>query len=205
MFWYNQSYFSQLMRSYKILKLFDIYDPHSFIREYILDNVYIGLLMHIIFYVAVWFATTVIRKLEKFNMEKQKILDENRGRREEVAVLKNKKTEYQDTVIKEVQKMETKVAEIMEKIAELNKNIEKYESAGRSFESSAGDVADRKAELLSPATEGCVSWFKILEPSFPPPQPPPRKYGIFVSRPPGQRRPPPSAASATLPPKIGLK
>ncbi|KZC07650.1 hypothetical protein WN55_08422 [Dufourea novaeangliae] len=105
--------------------------------------------------------------------------------------------------------METKVAEIMEKIAELNKNIEKYESAGRSFESSAGDVADRKAELLSPATEGCGTApfedLKILEPSFPPPQPPPRKYGIFVSRPPGQRRPPPSAASATLPPKIGLK
>lgn len=31
----------------------------SFIRAYVLDNVYICVLMHILFYVALWYATTV--------------------------------------------------------------------------------------------------------------------------------------------------
>lgn len=37
----------------------------SFIRAYVLDNVYICVLMHILFYVALWYATTVSRS-DKF-------------------------------------------------------------------------------------------------------------------------------------------
>lgn len=33
--------------------------PQSFIRVYVLDNVYVCILVHILFYVALWYATTV--------------------------------------------------------------------------------------------------------------------------------------------------
>lgn len=34
-------------------------DRQSFIRAYVLDNVYVCVLMHILFYAALWYATTV--------------------------------------------------------------------------------------------------------------------------------------------------
>ncbi|XP_046143730.1 uncharacterized protein LOC114882932 isoform X2 [Osmia bicornis bicornis] len=185
MFAQRQSYFYRLTRSYPILKLVDIYDRQSFIRAYVLDNVYVCILMHILFYLALWFATTVIKKMEKSNKEMLKIMGENRTKLQDVTALKDKKSEYDEVVVKV------------------------YKLCGKSGEISAGDVADRKAKLAEniEGRTGSLENLKILEPSFPPPlppEPPPRKYGIFVTRPPGQRRAP-TVAPATAPTKLGFK
>lgn len=193
---------------------------------YVLDNVYVCILVHILFYVALWYATTVIRKMEKANKEMLKIMEQNRMRLEDVVALKDKKTEYDEAVVKvketqrltsqeledEMQRLSAELINAEDKLLELEKVVKKYISGGESCKSSAGDVADRENERAGPCFgEGrtvSLENLKILEPSFPPPQPPeppPRKYGIFVSRPPGQRRPPPAASAATAPPKIGHK
>ncbi|XP_043521705.1 uncharacterized protein LOC122534799 [Frieseomelitta varia] len=107
MFLQKQSYFSQLAKSYPILKLVDVYDRQSFVRAYVLDNVYVCVLMHVFFYVALWYATTVIRRMEKANKEMLKIMEENRTRLEDVVALKDKKGEYDEVVVKvqEAQKL----------------------------------------------------------------------------------------------------
>ncbi|KAK9303550.1 hypothetical protein QLX08_004777 [Tetragonisca angustula] len=107
MFLQKQSYFSQLARSYPILKLVDVYDRQSFVRAYVLDNVYVCVLMHVLFYAALWYATTVIRRMEKANKEMLKIMEENRTRLEDVVALKDKKGEYDEVVVKvqEAQKL----------------------------------------------------------------------------------------------------
>ncbi|XP_003700861.1 uncharacterized protein LOC100878847 isoform X2 [Megachile rotundata] len=221
MFMQRRSYFSRLTRSYPILSLVDIYDRQSFIRAYVLDNVYVCILMHILFYVALWLVTTIIKKMEKSNNQMLKIVEENRTRLQDVAALKDKKLEYDEIVVKvretqkvtsdelqnEMQRLSTELISAANKLTELESIVEKYKSCGKSCESSADDVADRKA-LFAESIEGRTSSLedlKILEPSFPPPlppEPPPRKYGIFVTRPPGQRRPP---SVATTPPKLGFK
>ncbi|XP_017765204.1 PREDICTED: protein diaphanous homolog 1-like [Eufriesea mexicana] len=226
MFSRRQSYFSRMARTYPILKLVDVYDRQSFIRAYVLDNVFVCILMHVLFYVALWYATAVARKMEKSNKEMLKIMEQNRTRLEDVMALKDKKAEYDEVVIKtketqrvtsdeledEMQRLSTEVTDAADKLSELEGIVKKYKSDGKWCESSAGDVAGRENENAEPSLSegqtGSHENLKILEPSFPPPQPPeppPRKYGIFVSRPPGQRRPPPAAAAAGTPPKIGFK
>nr|XP_034171761.1 uncharacterized protein LOC117600432 isoform X4 [Osmia lignaria] len=223
MFAQRQSYFYRLTRSYPILKLVDIYDRQSFIRAYVLDNVYVCILMHILFYLALWFATTVIKKMEKSNKEMLKIMGENRTKLQDVTALKDKKSEYDEVVVKvkeaqkitseelenEMQRLSTELITAANKLSELESIIEKYKFCGKSGEISAGDVADRKAKLAEniEGRTGSLENLKILEPSFPPPlppEPPPRKYGIFVTRPPGQRRAP-TVAPATAPTKLGFK
>ncbi|KAF3422834.1 hypothetical protein E2986_12233 [Frieseomelitta varia] len=227
MFLQKQSYFSQLAKSYPILKLVDVYDRQSFVRAYVLDNVYVCVLMHVFFYVALWYATTVIRRMEKANKEMLKIMEENRTRLEDVVALKDKKGEYDEVVVKvqeaqkltsqeledEMRRLSTELINAEGKLSELERVVKKYMSGEKSCESSAADVADRENEHAWPPCLGegqartSPENLKILEPSFPPPlppEPPPRKYGIFVSRPPGQRRPPPAATAAPASPKIGL-
>ncbi|XP_031771473.1 uncharacterized protein LOC100864414 isoform X2 [Apis florea] len=222
MFLQRQTYFSRLIKSYPILKLVDVYDRQSFIRAYVLDNVYICVLMHILFYVALWYATTVIKKMEKSNKEMLKIMEQNRTKLDDIGALKDKKTEYDKVVVKvketqkltsneledEMRRLSSELINAADKLSELEKIVEKYKSSGKSCESSAGDVADRENEHPGTTLTGSLENLKILEPSFPPPlppEPPPRKYGIFVTRPPGQRRPTPAVAAASTPPKIGFK
>ncbi|PBC30529.1 hypothetical protein APICC_09657 [Apis cerana cerana] len=212
MFLQRQTYFSRLVKSYPILKLVDVYDRQSFIRAYVLDNVYICVLMHILFYVALWYATTVIKKMEKSNKEMLKIMEQNRTKLDDIGALKDKKTEYDKVVVKvmiiQMRKLSSELINAADKLSELEKIVEKYKSSGKSCESSAGDVADRENEHAGKSLTGSLENLKILEPSFPPPmppEPPPRKYGIFVTRPPGQRRPTPAVATASTPPKIGFK
>ncbi|XP_034171758.2 uncharacterized protein LOC117600432 isoform X1 [Osmia lignaria lignaria] len=139
MFAQRQSYFYRLTRSYPILKLVDIYDRQSFIRAYVLDNVYVCILMHILFYLALWFATTVIKKMEKSNKEMLKIMGENRTKLQDVTALKDKKSEYDEVVVKvkeaqkitseelenEMQRLSTELITAANKLSELESIIEK--------------------------------------------------------------------------------
>ncbi|CAL7936559.1 unnamed protein product [Xylocopa violacea] len=139
MFLQRQSYFSRLARSYPILKLVDIYDRQSFIRAYVLDNVYVCILMHVLFYAALWYATTVVKKMEKSNKEMQKIVEENKTRLEEVMALKDKKTEYDEVVVKakeaqkltseelddEMRRLSAELITAADKLTELERLVEK--------------------------------------------------------------------------------
>ncbi|XP_017794480.1 PREDICTED: uncharacterized protein LOC108576045 [Habropoda laboriosa] len=223
MFTQKQSYFSRLAKSYPILKLVDIYDRQSFIRAYVLDNLYICILMHAFFYLALWCTTTVIKKMERSNKEMLKIVEDNRTKLDDVMAMKDKKEEYDEMVVKvketqkltseeidnQMQRLSSELITAADKLSELERILEKFVSSGKTRENSACDVSDGQRFRAKENHEGRTNSFedlKILEPSFPPPQPPeppPRKYGIFVSRPPGQRRPSPAAAAAS--PKIGFK
>nr|XP_012135166.1 PREDICTED: uncharacterized protein LOC100878847 isoform X2 [Megachile rotundata] len=136
MFMQRRSYFSRLTRSYPILSLVDIYDRQSFIRAYVLDNVYVCILMHILFYVALWLVTTIIKKMEKSNNQMLKIVEENRT---DVAALKDKKLEYDEIVVKvretqkvtsdelqnEMQRLSTELISAANKLTELESIVEK--------------------------------------------------------------------------------
>ncbi|OAD51948.1 hypothetical protein WN48_03747 [Eufriesea mexicana] len=201
MFSRRQSYFSRMARTYPILKLVDVYDRQSFIRAYVLDNVFVCILMHVLFYVALWYATAVARKMEKSNKEMLKIMEQNRTRLEDVMALKDKKAEYDEVVIKtnplnasnlqlprnqantviQMQRLSTEVTDAADKLSELEGIVKKvakitYKSDGKWCESSAGDVAGRENENAEPSLSegqtGSHENLKILEPSFPPPQPP---------------------------------
>ncbi|EFN84551.1 hypothetical protein EAI_07376 [Harpegnathos saltator] len=169
MFTQKTYYFSQLSRSYPILRLVDIYDRQSFIRAYVLDNIYICILTYVLFYVALWYATNKLDRL---------------------ILLKSKKAQFEEVIVRTTDAQKVTTRHLEDEMCRLD------------------------AELIT--TSGKIAQLekiigKILEPSFPPSvpaEPPPRKYGIFVSRPPGQRRgsSPAAAAAATAgPPKIGFK
>ncbi|XP_020280249.1 uncharacterized protein LOC109852986 isoform X2 [Pseudomyrmex gracilis] len=74
----QKTYFSQLSRSYPILKLFDIYNRQSFIRAHVLDNVYICILMCVVFYASLWYANNIIKRIEKSNEEMSRTVAENK-------------------------------------------------------------------------------------------------------------------------------
>ncbi|XP_024882683.1 uncharacterized protein LOC112461597 [Temnothorax curvispinosus] len=218
MFSQRPCYFSQLSRNHPILKLVDIYDRQSFIRAYVLDNFYVCILMYILFYVALWYANNIIKRIEKSNREMSITVAENKTKLDRLVLLKNKKAEFEEVIVKttDAQKMTTKYLEdemhilsrelitTSNKITGLEKVVEKYKQPDKLLNSAIEGECPKEFEGVTSPFEK----FKILEPSFPPsvpPEPPPRKYGIFVSRPPGQRRTSSAAASATPPPKIGLK
>ncbi|XP_011139439.1 uncharacterized protein LOC105183185 [Harpegnathos saltator] len=228
MFTQKTYYFSQLSRSYPILRLVDIYDRQSFIRAYVLDNIYICILTYVLFYVALWYATNIIKRVEKSNREMSTTVAQNKTKLDRLILLKSKKAQFEEVIVRttDAQKVTTRHledemcrldAELITtsgKIAQLEKIIGKYKQPDQSLARSAGVVAAREGERPDGELEGVASLLesvKILEPSFPPSvpaEPPPRKYGIFVSRPPGQRRgsSPAAAAAATAgPPKIGFK
>ncbi|XP_078049381.1 uncharacterized protein LOC144476387 [Augochlora pura] len=218
MFWSCNDVFCELTRSYPFLKHIDIFDPHSFIRSYVLDK-----LNFVVISAIIWFALLVARKIEHSNEQKLKFLKENEARYQLVAALKDKKAEYEDTVIKvketqhqtalditdeQLKVITTKVDMLRKEIAKIDQEVDKVALLLK-IACPAGDVVDREGSKLSPARKGgstvSLQDLKVLEPSFPPPQPPPRKYGIFVSRPPGQRCPPATNAFAAARTKIGLK
>ncbi|XP_067210193.1 uncharacterized protein [Linepithema humile] len=223
MFAQRPYYFSQLSRSYPILKLVDIYDRQSFIRAYVLDNVYICILMYILFYVTLWYASNIIKRIEKSNREMLTTVAENKTKLDRLVLLKNKKTQFEEVIVKtadaqkittkqledEMYKLSTELITTSSKISKLEKVVEKYEQPDKFIYSTDVIAASegehsKRLEGVTKSLEKC----KILEPSFPPimpPEPPPRKYGIFVSRPPGQRRAVSADAPAAPPPKVRFK
>ncbi|XP_011690315.1 PREDICTED: uncharacterized protein LOC105451518 isoform X2 [Wasmannia auropunctata] len=220
MFSQRPCYFSQLSRSHPILKLVDIYDRQSFIRAYVLDNFYVCILMYILFYVTLWYANNIIKRIEKSNREMSTTVAENKTKLDRLVLLRNKKAEFEKVIVKttdaqkvttkhledEIHRLSTELITTTNKITGLEKVVEKYKYPGKLL-SSAGVIEGECPKEFEGATSP-FEMFKILEPSFPPsvpPEPPPRKYGIFVSRPPGQRRTSSAVAPATPPPKIGFK
>ncbi|XP_033321531.1 uncharacterized protein LOC117217802 [Megalopta genalis] len=220
MFWSCNDVFCELTRSYPFLKHIDIFDAHSFIRLYVLGKLNFAVVSMII-----WLALCVAKRIEHSNRQKRKFLKENEARCQLVAALKDKKTEYEDTVIKvketqqqtasdiideQLKLISTKVDTVRKEIAKIDQEVDKVALLLK-IACPAGDVVDREAKPSSGRSKGgsgtvSLQDLKVLEPSFPAPQPPPRKYGIFVSRPPGQRCPPATTAlAAARSTKIGLK
>ncbi|XP_014474493.1 PREDICTED: uncharacterized protein LOC106744333 [Dinoponera quadriceps] len=224
MCWQKPCYLSQLSRTYPILRLVDVYDRQSFIRAYVLDNIYICILMYALFYATLWYASNIIKRIEKSNREMSTTVAENKTKLDRLILLRSKKTQFEEVIVKttdaqkvttkhledEMYKLGTELIITSDKITQLERVMEKYKHPDNSHADSVDVVAAHEGER-SPEGElegiaNPLESFKILEPSFPPsvpPEPPPRKYGIFVSRPPGQRRA--SLAAASAPPKIGFK
>ncbi|XP_067210191.1 uncharacterized protein [Linepithema humile] len=139
MFAQRPYYFSQLSRSYPILKLVDIYDRQSFIRAYVLDNVYICILMYILFYVTLWYASNIIKRIEKSNREMLTTVAENKTKLDRLVLLKNKKTQFEEVIVKtadaqkittkqledEMYKLSTELITTSSKISKLEKVVEK--------------------------------------------------------------------------------
>ncbi|KAG8040644.1 hypothetical protein G9C98_002640 [Cotesia typhae] len=96
----RQYYFSRLARSHPILKFINVYDRQSFIREYILDNIFICVFAYIFFYVTLWYANRVMKRIEKSNQEMLTTVEENRNKLADVVALKNKRQEYEEVVMK---------------------------------------------------------------------------------------------------------
>ncbi|XP_043283156.1 uncharacterized protein [Venturia canescens] len=218
---YKQSYFTRLTRTYPVLKAFDIYDRQSFVREYVLDNTYLCIFAYVLFYVAIWYATKAIKRIEKKNKKLMETVVSNRTKLDDVMALKDKRAEYENIVVKakgaqkvtakhldnEMKRLSTELIATGNKMAELEKILEKckfgekYRNRGEGNHGTRERSGNEQAEAVTDSLED----FKILEPSFPPtvpPEPPPRKYGIFVTRPPGQRLPPTPRSPAS---KIGFK
>nr|XP_012222245.1 PREDICTED: uncharacterized protein LOC105672110 [Linepithema humile] len=225
MFAQRPYYFSQLSRSYPILKLVDIYDRQSFIRAYVLDNVYICILMYILFYVTLWYASNIIKRIEKSNREMLTTVAENKTKLDRLVLLKNKKTQFEEVIVKtadaqkittkqledEMYKLSTELITTSSKISKLEKVVEKMVFSTNNqtnlyIQPTSSQPA--KVNIQNDSKESRSRSRNILEPSFPPimpPEPPPRKYGIFVSRPPGQRRAVSADAPAAPPPKVRFK
>ncbi|XP_072755581.1 uncharacterized protein [Anoplolepis gracilipes] len=139
MFSQRSRLFSQLSRSYPILKLVDIYDHQSFIRAYVLDNFYVCILMYILFYTALWYANNIIKRIEKSNREMSTTVAENKTKLNRLILLKNKKAEFEEVIVKttdtqkittkyleaEMHKLSTELITTSNKIVELEKLVEK--------------------------------------------------------------------------------
>ncbi|XP_076640667.1 uncharacterized protein LOC143352223 [Halictus rubicundus] len=78
------------------------------------------------------FAISVIKKVEIFNEEKLKVLNRNKERYAQVAALKDKKAEYEDTVIKvkesqvltTLKLLSTQLGVVKEQLAETDKKLD---------------------------------------------------------------------------------
>ncbi|KAK2582322.1 hypothetical protein KPH14_004661 [Odynerus spinipes] len=139
MVWQKPSYFTQLARSYPILRFVDIYDRQSFIRAYVLDNIFVCIFVYVLLYVALWYANKAIRKIEKSNEELSAVVKENQMQLDDLVVLKRKKAEYEDVVIKvkgaqkvtaeqleiEMKKLSAELLATANKMNELEKIVEK--------------------------------------------------------------------------------
>ncbi|XP_011155799.1 uncharacterized protein LOC105193148 [Solenopsis invicta] len=110
MFSQRPCYFSQLSRSHPILKFVDIYDRQSFIRTYVLDNFYVCILMYILFYIALWYANNIIKRIEKSNQEMSMTVAENKTKLNKLVLLKTKKAEFEEVIVRttDAQKVTTK-------------------------------------------------------------------------------------------------
>ncbi|XP_020280248.1 uncharacterized protein LOC109852986 isoform X1 [Pseudomyrmex gracilis] len=127
----QKTYFSQLSRSYPILKLFDIYNRQSFIRAHVLDNVYICILMCVVFYASLWYANNIIKRIEKSNEEMSRTVAENKTKLNRLILLKNKKKQFEEVIVKttDTQKITTNQLkdEMCRLSAELNTTSEKLD------------------------------------------------------------------------------
>ncbi|XP_032673621.1 uncharacterized protein LOC116845253 isoform X3 [Odontomachus brunneus] len=74
----------------------------SFIRAYVLDNIYICILMYALFYVALWYATNIIKRIEKSNREMSTTIANNKTKLDRLILLKNKKTQFEEVIVKTV-------------------------------------------------------------------------------------------------------
>ncbi|XP_076277384.1 uncharacterized protein LOC143207596 [Lasioglossum baleicum] len=130
MFSWCDDYLYDLTRTFPILNL--IFHRHSFLRTYVFDNWFFVILTHVLFYMTVRFAISVIKKIEIFNEEKLNFLKENRERYTQVAALKNKKAEYEDTVIKvkesqvltTLKLLNTQLGAVKDHLAETDKKLD---------------------------------------------------------------------------------
>ncbi|XP_011690314.1 PREDICTED: uncharacterized protein LOC105451518 isoform X1 [Wasmannia auropunctata] len=139
MFSQRPCYFSQLSRSHPILKLVDIYDRQSFIRAYVLDNFYVCILMYILFYVTLWYANNIIKRIEKSNREMSTTVAENKTKLDRLVLLRNKKAEFEKVIVKttdaqkvttkhledEIHRLSTELITTTNKITGLEKVVEK--------------------------------------------------------------------------------
>ncbi|XP_066591550.1 uncharacterized protein [Prorops nasuta] len=100
----------------------------------------------------------------------------------------------------QMRRLASEITTTANKLVELEEIVKTCKLSEKLQRYPTGDIAGRKRE----STENSMEEIKILEASFPPlSTEPPRKYGIFVSRPPGQRTAP--LASTTLAAKLKLK
>ncbi|KAK0076786.1 hypothetical protein PV325_004857 [Microctonus aethiopoides] len=184
--------------------------PDSFIREYVLDNIYVCSLAYILFYIALWYANKVIERIEKINEEMMETVAENRTKLDDIIALKNKRREYEEVVMKakgaqrliakqledEIEKMNDEVTITKDKLTGLEK-ILRIRTSGTQY---------REREVINFIQEGectkdtrdfvadSVEDIQILTPTIPPNVP--RKYGISVPRP---------IKGRSSPPRIGFK
>ncbi|XP_043253335.1 uncharacterized protein LOC122397905 [Colletes gigas] len=117
--------------------------------------------------------------MDKSNEQMLKVVEEYRTRIEDVAALKDKKEEYEAVVVRvkegqkvtseqledEMRRLSTELIVAADKLEELERIVEKYKSSGGSFESPAGDVADRKPELATDV-EGRTATVEDLKVGF---------------------------------------
>ncbi|XP_032456507.1 uncharacterized protein LOC100679844 isoform X4 [Nasonia vitripennis] len=175
--------------------------------------------MYILFYFAIWYAHKVIKRIEKKNREMLATVERNRSRLDDIIALKNKRAEYEEVVIKakgdqkittkqldlEMRRLSSELVSTMSKLNELEKFLTKWKFWKNCTERSTKKVATFEGEQSEgyEDSENAFEDIKVLEPSFPPPmppEPPPRKFGVFA-------RPPAVAASSVTNPstKIGFK
>ncbi|XP_057323605.1 uncharacterized protein LOC130666523 isoform X2 [Microplitis mediator] len=207
----RQYYFSRFARSHPILKFINVYDRQSFIREYILDNIFICIFAYIFFYITLWYANRVIKRIEKSNQEMLITVADNRSKLSDVIALKNKRQEYEEVVMKakgaqrittrhlenEIKKINYELMITTDKLEALEKMLLKR-TAVENARNKVFEFTQQEGECTENTNfvTDSIENVKIMEPSFPPTTPPPRKYGIFVPRP---------AKGRSSPPRIGFK
>ncbi|XP_076676291.1 uncharacterized protein LOC143373186 [Andrena cerasifolii] len=116
--------------------------------------------------------------MEKWNREMLSIVEQKRTGLEDAVALKDKNTEYDEVVVKvkegqratsvqlenEMHRLSTELIAAAEKLSELEEIIQKYKRSGKSFDSPAGDVADRKAKgKLQEGAKGGMSSLEDLK------------------------------------------
>ncbi|KAH0540683.1 hypothetical protein KQX54_019058 [Cotesia glomerata] len=138
-------------------------------------------------------------------------VEENRNKLADVVALKNKRQEYEEVVMKakgaqritarhlenEIKKINYELMITTDKLEALERILQKR-TTGEKSRNKVFELTQQEGEC----TEGSnfvtdsLENVKIMEPSFPPTTPPPRKYGIFVPRP---------IKGRSSPPRIGFK
>ncbi|XP_034944681.1 uncharacterized protein [Chelonus insularis] len=210
MFSQRQYYFSRLARSHPILKFINVYDRQSFIRQYVLDNIFICVFAYVLFYLTLWYANRVIKKIDKSNKELLEIVEDNKTKLADVIVLKDERQEYQEVVMKargiqqatslwlenEINRLNNELSVTADKLTSLEKILKKrmLREKPESCQVDRLTGKDKCPEGTDFVTDSLEN-VKILQPSFSK-TPTQQKYGISVSRPSKFRTPLP---------KIGFK
>ncbi|KAL7287576.1 hypothetical protein TKK_0018225 [Trichogramma kaykai] len=212
MFTPKQPYFYRTNKQFSLLKLVDLYDKDSFIREYLLDNVFVCIFMYILFYFAICYAHKVIKQIEDKNEEMIAKVNLNRTKVNDMIAIKNHRMEYEEVVMNtkkaqkvttkhldsEIKRLSTKLMKTQGKLNELENFVAKWKywkSCTERTKKMSNCNGEYHQDEIDPEIE--INDVKILDPSFPPsnpPEPPPRKFGVFA-------RPPTMSGGS----KIGFK